>query len=155
SDIFDFLEKHRTLFIERYEVASADFSRLRRSLRSIILRLQDDDGNEARDISDRLRMLLAEWLTVPVEFDGALIESLQALGIAGSMAARWGRDVQAWYDDALAAAHGVVLTENPVREQLRMLIRRARERREEFRIYCHRRAASQFESALDRAIDAP
>jgi hypothetical protein len=90
-----------------------------------------------------------------VEFDGSLIESMQAFGEPRAVEARWGRDIRANYDAAKAAAENLRSRENPVREELRTLIRRFRMQETDFRIYCHRRAVRSFESILDTAVDAP
>jgi hypothetical protein len=155
SNVFDFLERHRTLSVERHEIFSAEFSTLRYNLRSIIFQLREGDSEEASDISGRLRSLLSEWLTTPVEFDAAILEAVQTLGTPAAIESRWGGDMRTWYEAACIAAQTVTLRENPVRERLRALLRQLRVEGADFRIYCHRMATSRFESILDEAVDAP
>jgi hypothetical protein len=42
SDVFSFLEQHRTCSIEKHELHSRVFSVLRRSIRLIVVRLNED-----------------------------------------------------------------------------------------------------------------
>ena len=154
SEVFDFLDQHPIFAIEKYEISLAEFSALRRSLRSIIVSLGEGDSDDVRDTSDRLRMLLSEWLTVPVRFDGGILEAVQTLGESDAIESKWGRDVRDWYDGARTAAQALSLRESPVRAKLRDLIREFRTQGRAFRIYCHRRAAAQFGSVLDATVDA-
>lgn len=153
TQIFDFLDRHSTCSIERYEMSSADFSILRRSLRSIVENLRESDDLEARSISDTLRMLLSEWLTVPVPFDGAILAAVQALGDPDAFEARWGHDIRVSYDAAQRAAQDLSQNENPVRVKLLALIRELRAAGRTFKIYCHKRAAPHFESLLVQSTD--
>jgi hypothetical protein len=80
SQVFSFLEQHSTSLIERREIHQGVFSILRQNIRAIVLKLKEDGDDESQEIADRLRRLLSEWLTVPVSFDDALLESVSSLG---------------------------------------------------------------------------
>ena len=80
SRLFDFLKEHPSCSIERYEIASAAFGDLRRSLRSMIVSLAESGEWDATEFSDRLRSVLSEWLTVPVRFNDAVLLALKEMG---------------------------------------------------------------------------
>ena len=115
SQVFSFLEQHPTCSIEKHELHSGVFSVLRRSIRLIVVRLNEDGDDESQETADRLRSLLSEWLTVPVSFDGALLESVSALGDAEAVERRWGHEIRTAYDHACAAARLLQRVENPAR----------------------------------------
>jgi hypothetical protein len=154
SQVFDFLDRHPACSIERHEIAASDFGALRRSLRSIVVRLHESDDLEAHEISDRLRTYLSEWLTVPVPFDGSILDAVQILGDPNAVRDRWGQDIWAFYDAALRAARDLPLGENPVRTKLRAVMLGLRTQGQTFKIYCHRRARPHFESLIVQP-DAP
>lgn len=146
SQVFDFLERHRGCMIERREVYSAVFGGLRRSLRSIAVRIGEADEGETGAIADRLRLILSEWLTTPILFDGALLEALVSLGDAEAVETRWGCDVRAAYEAACAAALTIQSIENPMRAHLSETLRELTAAGRSWRIYCHKRARTHFES---------
>lgn len=146
SDVFSFLEQHRTCSIEKHELHSGIFSVLRRSIRLIVVRLNEDVDDESQETADRLRSLLSEWLTVPVSFDGALLESVAALGDAETVERRWGHEIRTAYDHACAAARLLQRGENPARSQVGDAVRHLRGLGCAWKIYCHRRARPHFES---------
>lgn len=146
SQVFSFLEQHPICSIERREIHSHVFSVLRRSIRLIVLRLHEDGDDDAQETADPLRRLLSEWLTVPVPFDDALLESVSALGDAGAVETRWGHEVRTAYDHACAAARLLHRTESPARNEVRDVARQLQGLGAAWRIYCHRRARPQFES---------
>lgn len=156
SRILDFLEECETFTVERHVVASSLFGTLRQSVRQIVVRLRDSDGDLALEISDRLRSLLSEWLTVPVPFNQSMVESLRELfGEPDIVRARWGADISLLYESALGAAESLAYVENPVGEKLREVISELKSQGRRFRIYCHRSAKSHFESELLPAGDPP
>lgn len=155
SQVFSFLEQHRTCSIEKHEIHSGVFSALRRSIRLIVVRLNEDGDDESQETADRLRTLLSEWLTVPVSFDGALLESVSALGDAEAVERRWGREIRTAYDHACAAARVLQRGENPARKQVRDVVRQLRTPGCAWRIYCHRRARPHFESIFEDDSLAP
>jgi hypothetical protein len=155
SEVFAFLDRHRTGEIERHVISSAYFGVLRRSTRAIATKLSEGDDDDGRDLCERLRVLLSEWLTVPVPFDQAITASLQFLGDPQAVETRWGREFRAEYETALEAAEIVALDDNPVRVRIRTLIREVRAQGQTFRIYCHRRARTHFESIVTAPDDLP
>lgn len=146
SRVFSFLRQLPTCSIEKHEMYSGAFSELRRSFRGIVVRLNEDTDDESREISERLRSLLSEWLTVPVSFDHSILEPIAALGDADAVEARWGHEVRTAYDRAGAAARLLRRAENPVRTEVRDAAQQLRRLGSIWRIYCHRRARTHFES---------
>jgi hypothetical protein len=153
SQVFDALNQHPACNVERHEIASTNFGALRRSLRSIVVRLREANEPEAQEVSDRLRMLLSEWLTVPIPFDDAILSAIQTLGDPDAVGARWGRDIRTPYEEAVHAAQSLPSAENPVRTVLRAVIRELRAQAKTFKIYCHRRARPHFESLVTSPDD--
>ena len=129
----------------------AAFGALRRSVRSIVVSLREGGDHEAFETSDRLRSSLSEWLTVPVPFDGAILDNLQTIGESSKVEARWGRDIRIAFDTALRAAQAIQQVENPIRERLRAVIRELRVVGRPFKIYCHRNARVYFESLFTQS----
>lgn len=146
SQVFSFLEQHSTCSIDRREIHSSVFSVLRKSVRLIVVRLHEDGDDEAQETADRLRSLLSEWLTVPVPFDDALLESVSALGDADAVERRWGYEIRAAYDDACGAARLLQRVESPARAEVRNTVRQLQGLGTAWKIYCHRRARPYFES---------
>jgi hypothetical protein len=146
SKIFEFLDQHPACVIDRYEVHSLVFSTLRRSVRAIIARLSEGDEADSQQVADTLRTLLSEWLTVPICFDGVLLESISALGEPRAVEVKWGREVRTAYDLAYKAATEIQCEENPARAQLRAIVKRLRADGRQWRIYCHSRALVHFQS---------
>lgn len=145
SRLFDFLEKHPSCSIERYEIASAAFGDLRRSLRFMIVNLAESEEWDAKEISNRLRSLLSEWLTVPVRFDNTVLLALREMGGPANVESRWGRDIRSNYDDACRTAQELMELENPVRDTLADVIRTLRKKGRSFRIFCLKRSRKHFE----------
>ncbi|MCI0591000.1 MAG: hypothetical protein L0Y67_05265 [Gammaproteobacteria bacterium] len=156
SQILDFLERQEAFTLERRVITSPMFAVLRQSLRQIVLRLRDSDEDEAIEITGRLRSLLSEWLTVPVTFDASLVDTVRhSFGDAGAIQSRWGSDILRLYEAAIQAADNLTSTENPVREDLRQVIRNLRLQDRNFKLYCHRRARLFFESLFVSPLDLP
>jgi hypothetical protein len=155
SEIFAFLERHPACTIERRELHSGVFSDLRHSIRAIVARLSEDGDADSQEIADRLRLVLSEWLTVPVPFDEAMVESVAALGDLASVERRWGRDVRLAYERATAAARAIRHIENPARTQVRDAVRQLRAGGARLKIYCHSRGRAHFESIFNDEPLAP
>lgn len=146
SDIFSVLADCAAFAVERHEHYSATFGILRRSLRSIIVSLRDSGDPDGTEFADRIRCLLSEWLTVPVLFDASVAAKLESLSSPQALGARWGRDIQSEYEDALARARELPQNENPVRTTLRTLFREMEAANQKFKIYCHRSTRPHFET---------
>src|SRR5262245_21475564 len=112
SILFDFLEQHPRLRIERHEVASTEFVNLRRSLRAMFARLAASDDRDGCELAARLRMLVSEWLTVPVPFDDSILEAVQTIGGREAVSSRWGEEIGAAYDAAIEAARLLPMQES-------------------------------------------
>jgi hypothetical protein len=154
SDVFAFLESRKSGVIDRHEVAFAPFGRLRRNVRQIALMLRDSDAAD-QDLSDRMRLLICEWLTAPVSFHLMREALLAALPAVAPFQTRWGPELRNIHDDALNAAHELISLQNPLTEGLQRTIRQARCDNRIFKIYCHRRARPHFESLTRSGADPP
>lgn len=146
SRLFDFLDEHQLFALERHEIASAAFADLRYSVRSIVMSLSQSDDPDASENIGRMRVVLSEWLTVPIRFDDAMSRALREMGEPAEVEARWGRDIRTHYEDALASSGELIAVENPLRAKLAELMRHASSTGHSLRIYCHRRAREHFES---------
>ena len=156
SDVFAFLEGQESATIFRHEIALPAFRSLRLNVRQIVVGLGEAQGHESIDISDQLRALVSEWLTVPLPFDHSMLDALTGLiGKPASVQARWGNDMRIWYETALGATETLAASTNPIREKLREAIHGLRLGTAPFRIYCHRRARIHFESIFASPIDRP
>ena len=146
SQLFDFLDEHRSFVVERHEIASAAFADLRFGVRSIVTSLSQSDDLDASEIIGRMRTVLSTWLTTPVRFDDTMSRALQEMGTPAGVEARWGRDVRAHYEESLASADTLLTVENPLRVKLAELVRDSSSTGTSFRIFCHRNARDHFES---------
>jgi hypothetical protein len=154
SDLFEFLERDGDRVIDRHELTSAPFSRLRRCIRQVVVRTQGNDPAD-EDLSATLRTQICEWLTVPIPFQMIGEAVLRILPTAESVATRWGRDLRDLRDAASRAADEIVSSASPLRDGLLHAIREARRKGLTFKIYCHRRARPHFESLLRPDTDVP
>jgi hypothetical protein len=146
SQLFDFIEMHPSLHFERHEVASAAFTDLRYSVRSIIVTLAETEEAQASETIGRLRAVLSEWLTVPTRFDDAMLNVLGEMGSPAEVATRWGSDVRSHYVDAVASAETLAELENPLRARVADLVHETLAANLSLRVFCHRRARVHFES---------
>jgi hypothetical protein len=146
SRLFDFFAERPECSIERHEIASATFGDLRRSLRLMIVALAEGGDWEAKEVADRLRSVISEWLTVPVRFDDAVLRVLREMGEPPAIETRWGRDIRSHFEDACRAAEDLMARKNPIREALSRRIQILREEGRSFRIFCHRRSREHFDS---------
>lgn len=151
TEIFKCLNSRNKYWIERYEIASYDFSVLRKNLRLIIKNLHECDVY-ATEISDTLRTKLSEWLTVPVPFDDEMVKAIACLGSQNAVANKWGRDIGFAYEAALIAANELCKNENPMRCEIRDEIENLAAQGKRFKIFCHRLARTHFLS-IDETID--
>ena len=149
TEIIGFIDQNNNFAIEKHEVYCPLFSTLRKNIRSIITRLRESDETESLEIADVLRAHISEWLTVPIAFDSAILESISILGDPGAVERRWGQEVRRAYDLACAAALKMQATENPARVQIRDMICQLRTLGTMWRIYCHRRSRVHFESIFE------
>lgn len=149
SEIFEFVADTENWFVERRELASVAFGNLRRNLRLMFMRLRETDDQESREISEKLRMHISEWLTVPIRFDRSMVDALHALGGPAAVHKRWGSEIGTSYANALVSVEEVSRMENPVRVELRGIINSLREQNTSFKIWCHRRARAHFESIVE------
>src|SRR4051812_19722461 len=140
SHLFDFLDAHTSCSIERHEISSDVFSALRRSVRSIVMAFRDSDDLEAQDITFSLRIVMSEWLTVPVAFNGSMLAALQSMGDEIGVERRWGRDIRIAHEDAVECARLIQGIDNPLRASVAERIRDLTEAGRHFRIYCHSQA---------------
>lgn len=146
SKLFDFLMEHPFCSIERFEIDSGLFGDLRSSLRFLIINLGQCDDLDGKELSDRLRSKLSEWLTVPVPFNDSIAAVLKSAGEPEYVESRWGREISNYFRDASLSAQSLREIENPVRMKVSNLIAQLRDDGRSFRIYCHKRASEHFQS---------
>lgn len=147
SQMFHFLDTTTTFSLERVEFAHTEFNNLRRSLRGIIRMLNDSDEQDAKDLSDGLRMTVSEWLTSPIRFDlQTMWGVVDSMGTESHVRQRWGLDLFNLYNSAAEAALKLSEATNPLRDQLQSTIRQLIAEGVKFKIYCHRRARPLFEA---------
>ncbi len=155
SQLFDFLEEHQPFVLERHEIASAAFTDLRYSVRSIIVSLAESDDFDATEMSQRLRSILSQWLTVPTPFDEAIVTAITELGEAEEVEGRWGRDTGSHYTDACMNAQELSSVESPVRAKLAELISNLHGTGSSYRIFCDRRIAKDHFESLGSEYGCP
>jgi hypothetical protein len=112
----------------------------------MVVVFREGDDQEARDISDGLRAILSEWLTVPIRFDSSMLSALVNMGDGARIEQRWGRDIRAAYDDAYRCAQRIQKMDNPIRTKLADVLRELENNAREFKIYCHSQARQHFET---------
>src|SRR3954451_17255723 len=100
SALFDFLCRYPSCRIDRHELYCKSFSALRRSVRQMVIQLREADDIEGSELADGLRVLISEWLTVPVPFDSSMLNALRNLGGSTVVERRWGRDIRRSYDES-------------------------------------------------------
>lgn len=154
SQIFDFLDRHRSFNRVVYKVTSTHFSILRMNLRKIILTLNDEDAN-AKDTADSLRARLSECLTAPVLFDTKTLEFLAILGEPNAVEAQWGRDIRTAYEAACTSAEALKREESPVRSLVREIIEELMHGHLSFRIFCHRSNRAIYQSIVSSVSGQP
>ena len=147
SEIFRFLDTETNFTFERQEFLHPEFNSLRSGLLRIILRLNESDEPDAKELSDILRTALSDWLTSPVRFDlPTLWVVVDAMGTERHVQDRWGDDLFALYDHVSSVALELCELTNPLREQLQTEIRQLSTDGVKFKVYCHRRARPLFET---------
>ena len=116
-------------------------------MRAVIIRLREEAaGHEGNELAFRLRAALFEWLTVPVPYDGAILEAVRILGAHELVEKKWGSDIRDAFEMACVGAQAVQADENPARTQLRDVISALRSQNRTFKIYSHRRARMHYSS---------
>jgi hypothetical protein len=150
TKLFDFLSKNNSFSVDRREIFSVQFSTLRYNLRYIIKSLNEFDTN-SQDISQNLRRILSEWLTVPVHFDNEMVNSI-FMGDLPSVTRQWGRDIAYAYQNANDAVNILIQNENPLRSELRKVISDLKTNNSSFKIFCHRLARPCFESIMTDSL---
>jgi hypothetical protein len=123
----------------------AEFGMLRRNIRHMVISLRESGDSEALELSEGLRRLLSNWLTVPVRFDESVIEQLsRVMGPADRIGARWGSDIRKFYNGALQASRDLVGMENPLGKILQEVVSQATLDGVDYRVYCHKVAIGYF-----------
>jgi hypothetical protein len=150
SEFFEFLKDRGVGTIDRHEITSAWFARLRRGVRRLALLLSD---SQDVDTWERLRTLLSEWLTVPLPFEDMHAALVTTMGSPEAVTARWGREVGHIYAQTLSG--DTPMQRSPMRECVCKLIVDLREQHRGFKIFCHARARPHFETLVLSAGNSP
>lgn len=155
-EVFTFLNAHRAVDVRRVEIASIAFGRLRYAIRQMVQQLKESCTPEGDELSEGLRNLLSEWLTVPVCFDSGIKELLaDFLGRSGMFQIRWGHELGDLYVQALDSAAAMALEGSSLRAELSGILSELRSSRNQFRVICSSRARIHYESLLAPAQGGP
>jgi hypothetical protein len=150
SRIFEYLEGKHTLSITRHEVACIPFAELRHAMYALVVGLREEDSGDP-ELSDRLRMTLSEWLTVPIPFGSLGVASLDELGTPDFFGVRWGAEMRRSLENARRSIEVVRGMVSPLRRQLGEVMLDATRRGLNWRIYSHRSAIHHFISCASDA----
>jgi hypothetical protein len=152
--VLDFLSAHDVYEIERLEIGSSAFAKLRFGFRQLISTLRDSEDEWVQEQVTRMQRLLAEWLTAPVSFQGdASEELLSVLGEVDDLTRTWGEVISSPLNLALEGAAAMTVADSALQIQTRTSMRSLVEAGADFRIYCHRSARQQFLSLLDPDLE--
>lgn len=147
------------LEVHRYEVYSADFERVRRSVFKIIGMLIETEDTVALGKAASLRALLFSWLTDPVDFSLEAKDRFTAvMPRAERVRALFGADVAHASALTLEGLSELAQSPNPLREKLVEIILSHLSTGEALSIYCPRTSRCLFEQLLSNARvsdDAP
>jgi hypothetical protein len=147
--VLEFLTHEQSFQRTRYEVHSGAFSRLRRSVRGIILALKESNDEWIDEQLLRLQRQLAQWLTTPGSFQGdAADELIDLLGEVERLCSRWGKEVLGLVDAAMSAASIMARSETALQAQTRHVISSLLNQGCDFRILCHRTGREHFHRCL-------
>ena len=147
SLVFDFLGEPVARTVDRYEIACGPFRVLRKNAYHLTIRLIESEEQDAAGIAFRLRSLLSEWLTVPVEFTEATFGVVNdLLGATELVETRWGAETRTFYENFLSSAKEISSIESPMRAHLRATIQQLLSEQTRFKIFCHRQARRHFDS---------
>jgi hypothetical protein len=154
--VFDFLSVHDVFALERVEVASPAFFKLRSGVRQLIATLRDSEDEWVREQVTWLQRLLARWITSPVSFRGdASDELLGVLGEVDDLSRAWGDAVSRPLALALEGAAEMSDCESALQIETGTNLRRLINAHADFRIYCHRSVRHQFLSLLSLSSEVP
>jgi len=148
SEIFDFLENRTCGTIERHEFNCNPFSVLRRCIRQISQRLRESDAQDMA-LAEQLRASVCEWLTSPVSFSKIGEWIFLTLPDNTPQRARWDTQLRILHEEALASAHLLATTPNPLAESLLNTMMKARDEHKSFKVYCHRGSRNYFDAIAD------
>lgn len=146
TELFSFFDKNDGFYIEKYEVSSIPFRVLCTSLRNIVLLLIETESELGQEIGNRIRILVSEYLTVPIPFTSSLTETLQELFPDVEMVRRlWGSDLAAYSVAAINSSIELQEQGNLLRKSTLDTIDSLLSSKESFKIFCHRRAREYFD----------
>ena len=92
NQIFNFYKSNETYNIRRVEVLSPLFMAVKYNSIEIINLLDDADDRHG-ELVEQIRIIVCEWLTVPVNIDISYITYLEGiLGKLSTARSRWGSD---------------------------------------------------------------
>lgn len=146
TSCFDFLARHDYFLLDRREIVSTLFGDLRKQIRIILEAMYESGNDHEIDIACELRKSLSEWLTVPVPFDGVLIDTLQLLGNWDTIEKRWGNQIARVFEAAIRITESMQQNENPMRRTLVDEIEKLFREKKRFRIFAHRNSVDHFTS---------
>lgn len=142
--IFRMLEKDTERTHIHHEFACAEFSRVRRGMRTVIRALIEDES--FAEEAERLRHLLFAWLTTPLPFSEFDSAPLLKLGNPDTVSRLWGRDVMEAYISALDSISELRTMTSPLRAAVENALVSNLGSGTRTNVYCHRSARAVFTS---------
>lgn len=153
TSCFELLKNQESFLLNRRVIAYSLFSKLRRNMRMIIQANLEGGTDRDIEIAYVWRKRLSEWLTVPVPFDQDLMDTLQLLGNLDSVNRIYEKEIGNALDAALAAAHAMQQTENPLISALRDEIEKLFREGKDFRIYAHPKSVRYYSSLSENLTE--
>ncbi|MBL6956388.1 MAG: hypothetical protein ISR54_06160 [Chlorobium phaeobacteroides] len=144
TSCFNFLANCECFMLDRREIFSNLFGDLRKQIRVILEAMYEGGNDHEIEIAHELRNSLSEWLTVPVPFDGVLINALQLLGNRDIIERRWGDEVVRAFEAAVSIAESMQQNGNPMRRTLGDEIEKLLRENTSIRIYAHPKSVEYF-----------
>lgn len=139
-----FLERHECFLLDRREIVSTPFGKLRKQMRAILTAMYEFGDDHEIIMARALRKSLSKWLTVPVPFNGEFTDTLRLLGSRDTIERRWGNDVCRAFEAAISAAESMQQNGSPMRKFLGYEIEKLFHDKKSFRIYAHPDSVEYF-----------
>lgn len=144
TSCFDFLARHNDFLLDRREIVSKLFGDLRKQIRVILAAMYERGNDHEIEIAHELRNSLSERLTVPVPFDGVLIDTLRLLGNRDTIERRWGDEVIRSLEAGISITESMQRNGNPMRRFIEGEIEKLLRENISIRIYAHPKSVEHF-----------
>lgn len=144
TEIFRLLEGVTECTHVRHQFACPEFSRVRRSMRTIITALLDDESSS--EVVERLRHLLFFWLTTPLPFSALDTTPLEKMGRPSVVGGLWGRDVMHAFECTMDELLTLRSMTSPLRSAVEESLLERVTGGTRIRVFCNRNARATFTS---------